>query len=112
MDSHAGTTPMPYRRDALQGAARIIARLREAVLQQENALVTEGTIELQHNSINTIPGEVFFTIHMRHPDPQVLSGLDQKLRDLVDEICREEKLDPEIDLIWEAPTVNFDPECV
>ncbi|GIR61732.1 MAG: hypothetical protein CM15mP66_11800 [Pseudomonadota bacterium] len=40
---------------------------------------------------------------MRHPDPQVLSGLDQKLRDLVDEICREEKLDPEIDLIWEAP---------
>ncbi len=70
MDSHAGTTPMPYRRDALQGAARIIARLREAVLQQENALVTVGTIELQHNSINTIPG------------------------------------------VWEAPTVNFDPECV
>ncbi len=58
---------MPYRRDALQGAARIIARLREAVLQQENALVTVGTIELQHNSINTIPGEVFFTIDMRHP---------------------------------------------
>ena len=112
MDSHAGTTPMPYRRDALQGAARIIARLREAVLQQENALVTVGTIELQHNSINTIPGEVFFTIDMRHPDPQVLSGLNQKLRDLVDEICREEKLDPEVDLIWEAPTVNFDPECV
>ena len=112
MESHAGTTRMLYRRDALQGAARIIARLREAVLQQENALVTVGTIELQHNSINTIPGEVFFTIDMRHPDPQVLSGLDQKLHDLVDEICREEKLDPEVDLIWEAPTVNFDPECV
>ena len=30
----------------------------------------------------------------------------------MDEICREEKLDPEVDLIWEAPSVNFDPECV
>ena len=30
----------------------------------------------------------------------------------MNEICQEEKLDPEVELIWEAPTVNFDPECV
>jgi len=112
MASHAGTTPMAYRRDALQGAARIVSQLREEVLQQENALVTVGTLNLQHDSINTIPGEVFFTIDMRHPDPAVLSGLDQNLRNLVEKVCREEKLEPEINLIWEAPTVTFDHECV
>ena len=112
MASHAGTTPMAYRRDALQGAARIVSQLREEVLQQENALVTVGTLNLQHDSINTIPGEVFFTIDMRHPDPAVLSGLDQNLRNLVEKVCREEKLEPEINLIWEAPTVTFDQECV
>jgi N-carbamoyl-L-amino-acid hydrolase len=82
------------------------------VLQQENALVTVGTLNLQHDSINTIPGEVFFTIDMRHPVPAVLSGLDQNLRNLVEKVCREEKLEPEINLIWEAPTVTFDQECV
>ena len=112
MASHAGTTPMAYRRDALHGAARIVSELREEVLQQENALVTVGTLNLQHDSINTIPGEVFFTIDMRHPVPAVLSGLDQNLRNLVEKVCREEKLEPEINLIWEAPTVTFDQECV
>ena len=103
---------MAYRKDALQGAARIISQLRQIVLQQENALVTIGTLNLQHDSINTIPGHVFFTIDMRHPDPSVLSGMDQKLRDLVVQVCKEEKLEPEINLIWEAPRVTFDKECV
>ena len=112
VDSHAGTTPMEYRRDALQGTARVISDIRTLVQKQPQAVVTIGSIKVRPDSINTIPGEVFFTLDLRHPDGKILSDLDRSLWDLVKNVCSFEGLGYEIDLIWEAPTVNFDEQCV
>ncbi len=80
--------------------------------EQPQAVVTIGSIKAHPDSINTIPGEVFFTLDLRHPDGKILSDLDSSFRGLVKNVCSLEGLEYEIDLIWEAPTVNFDEQCV
>ena len=103
---------MEYRRDALQGTARVISGIRTLVQKQPKAVVTIGSIKAHPGSINTIPGEVFFTLDLRHPDGKILSNLDRSLWNLVKNVCSLEGLKYEIDLIWEAPTVIFDEQCV
>ena len=110
--SHAGTTPMNFRKDPMMGAARIITGLREIVLKQPGAVGTVGRLETTPASINSIPGKVFFTVDTRHPDEKILANINLDLKKLVNSVCTEEGLENEFDLIWEAPTLNFHKECI
>ena len=38
-------------------------------------------MEVYPNSRNVIPGYVFLTIDLRHPDPEILAQMDQEMRD-------------------------------
>ena len=68
-EAHAGTTPMAVRRDALQGAAQMIAEAdRIALDNAPHAVATVGMVSVIPNSRNTIPGTAFFSADMRHPD--------------------------------------------
>ena len=67
-DSHAGTTPMKLRRDALLAAASVIQAVNAmALAHAPDAVGTVGLIEARPNSRNVVPGEVFLTIDLRHP---------------------------------------------
>ena len=58
-DSHAGSTPMPGRRDALVAASDIISRLQQLALEfSPRAVATVGEMSVMPNSRNTMPGEV------------------------------------------------------
>ncbi|HZR98634.1 MAG TPA: Zn-dependent hydrolase [Chloroflexota bacterium] len=66
---HAGTTPMDLRRDALAGAAEIIARVTEAAAAMGRpAVATAGTIAARPGAVNIVPGSCTFTIDTRHSD--------------------------------------------
>ena len=68
-DAHTGATPMPLRKNALLGAARMIERIDTIAREHAPyAVGTVGLIENRPNSRNVIPGEVFFTVDFRHPD--------------------------------------------
>ncbi|MBC8258013.1 MAG: Zn-dependent hydrolase [SAR324 cluster bacterium] len=110
--SHAGTTPMNYRRDPIMGAARIITELRKIIRKHPAAVGTVGRLETHPSSINTIPGRVFFTVDTRHPDEEILAQINQDLEILVQKICTEEQLESELTNIWKAPTINFNQDCV
>jgi len=110
--SHAGTTPMHFRKDPIMGASRIITGLREIVLKQPGAVGTVGRLETKPASINSIPGQVFFTVDTRHPNEEILAKINLDLKNLVNSICSEEGLENEFSIIWEAPTINFHEECV
>ncbi len=85
-EAHAGPTPMPRRRDALVGAARMIDAVnRIGHAHAPYACATVGSLSLSPNSRNTIPGRVFFTVDFRHPDDAVLTAMDGELR----AACRE-----------------------
>ncbi len=83
--AHAGTTPMDSRADAMAACIRMAHRLyEEAAHHQASGLrLTLGRWVVGPNSINTIPGEVEFTIDMRCVDENVLAAFDVTMRDIL-----------------------------
>ncbi len=113
MESHAGTTPMPVRRDALVAAAGIVTAVR--ALGEEfapHARTTCGVLEARPNSRNVIPGSVFLTVDMRHPDAQVLATMDARLRSAVKDSGSQEGVACTVRQILDVPAVEFHAEVV
>jgi beta-ureidopropionase / N-carbamoyl-L-amino-acid hydrolase len=112
-DSHAGTTPMDARRDALMGAARIVEQVNAiAKAHAPLAVGTVGLMEVRPNSPNVVPGEVFFTVDFRHPETEVLDSMEQMLTAVADQICAALGLGVVVTKIWDQPPVRFDADCV
>ena len=75
-ESHAGTTPMSVRRDAMGAAAAMIAAIVEhGHTFDADARVTVGHVACQPNSPSTIPGKVRFSVDVRHPSRPALQQL-------------------------------------
>lgn len=76
--AHAGTTPMNNRADAMTLARRLTDRIENAVagVPAEQLRLTFGSWQVMPNSINTVAGQVSFTIDFRHPDAEVLDYFD------------------------------------
>ena len=112
-DAHTGATPMHLRRNALVGAARLIERIEQiARAHAPLAVGSVGLVEVKPNSRNVVPGEVFFSVDMRHPEVQVLDSMEQMLVASLAEICDPLGLGTTMNRIWENPPVRFDAECV
>ncbi|MDC8016268.1 Zn-dependent hydrolase [Tahibacter soli] len=113
-ESHAGPTPMPRRRDALLGTARVIQTVNEIGLKYAPyACATVGMVQVHPNSRNVIPGRVFFTIDFRHPEDAVLAQMDADLRAAVAQIAESGKLElTKLEQIFYYKPVAFDADCV
>ncbi|MDR3517711.1 MAG: Zn-dependent hydrolase [Azospirillaceae bacterium] len=112
-DSHAGTTPMHLRRDALLGTARMIEAIHAlALVEKPLAVSTVGLVEVTPNSRNVIPGSVFFTVDLRHPDDAVLARMEQQLRDDIARIAAASGLESTVEQVWDSPAVHYDAACV
>ena len=64
--SHAGTTPMNLRRDALAAAAEWISRVETHAQSTSGLVATIGAIQVQPNAGNVIPGEARLSLDVRH----------------------------------------------
>jgi len=111
-ESHAGTTPMNRRKDAMLGAARIIDRINNIALDFPPGVSTVGLVQVSPNSRNTIPGTVFFSVDLRHPDDDVLLKMTAKLETVLAEICGGLGLAFVNREIWWSPAVHYDPGCI
>ena len=112
-EAHTGATPMRLRKNALLGAARMIERI-DAIAREHapNAVGTVGLIENKPNSRNVVPGDVFFTVDLRHPDETVLSVMEGKFRAALPEILEPMKLAYKEAMIWDSPAVKFAPDLI
>ncbi|WP_386069374.1 Zn-dependent hydrolase [Tahibacter sp. UC22_41] len=113
-ESHAGPTPMPRRRDALLGAAKII-QLVNAIGHKyaPYACATVGMLQVHPNSRNVIPGRVFFTVDLRHPEDAVLAQMDADLRAGIAAAADEAKVEvSRLEQIFYYAPVAFDADCV
>ena len=112
-EAHAGPTPMPRRRDALVGAARMIDAVnRIGHAHAPDACATVGFVEARPNSRNTIPGQVFFTVDFRHPQEDVLSAMDRELRAACTAAAATQRLEVAVAEFWHFPPTPFDPDLV
>jgi len=112
-EAHAGPTPMPRRRDALVGAARMIDAVnRIGHGHAPYACATVGFVRVSPNSRNTIPGQVFFTVDFRHPEDAVLSRMDGELRQACEGTASAIALEVEVKEFWYFPPTPFHPDLV
>ena len=112
-ESHAGSTPMPRRRDALLGAARIVELVnRIGLAHPPLAVATVGVITSRPNSRNVIPGSVFLTCEYRHPEAAVLAAMNHALHKGVRDICQAIGLEHTLRKVFDYAPVPFDPGCV
>jgi len=112
-DAHAGPTPMARRKDALVGAALMVAEVnRIGHAFQPGACATVGMVQVSPNSRNVIPGKVWFTVDTRHPDDARLSGMKTEMTAAFQRIAREKGLEVQIEEIWYVQPQPFDAACV
>ena len=112
-ESHAGSTPMPRRKDALLGAARIVELVNAIGLSKAPLGVsTVGMLNPYPNSRNVIPGEVFMTCEFRHPIDAILSEMDAALHEGVKSIAAKIGLTYDLKQVFYYAPVAFDPGCV
>jgi len=112
-DSHAGSTPMSGRRDALVGAAALIENIQKIALNHApHGVGTVGQMSVSPNSRNTIPGEVFLTVDIRNPDDHVLAIMADALSQCINEISKAYNLDIRCEEIWHNPPVEFNRTCI
>ena len=112
-ESHAGTTPMPRRADAMVACARLALEVqRIALAHAPTAVGTVGRVEVEPNSPNVIPGVVRMTVDLRHHDDTVLSAMEASLYGAIDTIGREVKVAIETKKLHDLAAIRFHPDCV
>jgi hydantoinase/carbamoylase family amidase len=78
---HAGTTPMPDRRDAALCAAAFQLEIAEAARAIENAVATVGVLSVEPGASNVIPRVARLVVDARAPDDQRVAELEQRIRE-------------------------------
>jgi N-carbamoyl-L-amino-acid hydrolase len=112
-DAHTGATPMRLRKNALVGAARVVEEVdRIAHAHAPLAVGTVGSMEVKPNSPNVVPGQVFFTVDLRHPEAAILDTMEQQFTAALDRIGAPLGLGVAMKKIWDQPPVHFDADCV
>jgi N-carbamoyl-L-amino-acid hydrolase len=112
-DAHTGATPMHLRKNALLGAARIVEQV-EAIARAHAplAVATVGSMQVKPNSPNVVPGEVFLTVDLRHPEAATLEVMETALTAALDGATTPLGLTLAKKKIWDQPPVIFDARCV
>ena len=112
-EAHTGSTPMPMRKNAGLGMARVLQLVDEiAWSHKPHAVGAAGHIDVHPNSRNVIPGKVVFTVDFRSPDLAVITDMEQRLKIGAKAICDEMGLGIEFEKVGGFDPVTFDENCV
>ena len=112
-DAHTGSTPMPMRRNAGLGMARILEKVDAIALSNApHAVGAAGHIDVYPNSRNVIPGKVVFTVDFRSPDINVLTTMENQLREEGQKVADQMELDIAFEKVGGFDPVTFDENCV
>jgi beta-ureidopropionase / N-carbamoyl-L-amino-acid hydrolase len=112
-ESHTGSTPMPKRRNAGLGMARVTELVHEIAMDyQPDAVGAIGHMEVYPNSRNIIAGKAVFTIDIRSPDKDVLDEMDARIRDGIANTAEALDIGAEVEQVGHFDPVTFDATLV
>ncbi len=112
-DSHTGSTPMPMRKNAGLGMAKVLQKVDEiAWSHAPHAVGAAGHIDVYPNSRNVIPGKVVFTVDFRSPDLSVIEDMEARLRVEGQKIADDMGLTIAFEKVGGFDPVAFDETCV
>ncbi|MBL3595082.1 Zn-dependent hydrolase [Rhodovulum sulfidophilum] len=108
--NHTGPTPMEDRKDAVLGAAHIIAEIRRLADIAEDTLYTSvARVDISPNSPNIVPGKAVLFCELRAPEPAMLDWSEASLRAALPELAAKAATRAEIVSIDRRPAGKFDP---
>jgi beta-ureidopropionase / N-carbamoyl-L-amino-acid hydrolase len=102
--SHAGTTPMSMRRDALVAAAQLVVFVNQLANSGGQQVATVGQLTVQPNAVNVIPSRVDFSLDIRDLSNEKLDVLLLAFTEKINEIANETHTQIEI-----APKLRNEP---
>jgi len=112
-ESHTGSTPMPMRKNAGLGMARILDLVDKVAWDHKpDAVGAAGHIDVYPNSRNVIPGKAVFTVDLRSPNLATIEEMEQQVATGAMDICKEMGLGIEIEKVGGFDPVEFDEKCV
>ena len=111
--SHAGTTPMPLRKDALAAFSEVVLAVERIARDLgPNAVGTIGEIKIDNPSRNVIPGDLAFTVDIRSSESATLDKLHDALQSAVAEIVVRRNVKITVEQIWRKEPTVFDTKLV
>jgi N-carbamoyl-L-amino-acid hydrolase len=110
---HAGPSPMSLRKDALVAAAQLVGAVERVARETDPIAVgTVGRLQVEPNSINTIPGRVVMSVDLRHPNPAALEAMFMGVERDAMRIADERGIGVELERFWTSDPTPFAPEVV
>jgi N-carbamoyl-L-amino-acid hydrolase len=111
--SHAGTTPMPLRRDALGAFSEVVLAVEKIAKDHgPHAVGTVGEITIDNPSRNVIAGDLKFSAEFRSPDSATMDKLHAALQAAIADIARRRKVAIDLDQIWRKEPTVFNTDIV
>jgi allantoate deiminase len=106
--NHAGTTPMPLRKDALAAASEWICRVEKIASGKSALVATVGSIAVEPNAANVIPEVARVSLDVRHScDETRRAGVAEVLA-AAEQICRRRGIALNYEQRLDQPAVALD----
>jgi len=106
--AHAGTMPMPMRRDSFRAASRFALAVAE-IGDRHDGVTTVGAVACKPGVVTAVAGETTITLDMRHIDADTLATMFAESRRAAEEAAAAEGCTVEFEHIFRIPPMPFHP---
>jgi len=106
--AHAGTMPMPMRRDSFRAASRFALAVAE-IGDRHDGVTTVGAVACKPGVVTAVAGETTITLDMRHIDAGELAAMFAESKAAADEAAAAEGCTVEWEHIFRIPPMPFHP---
>lgn len=106
--SHAGTTPMTMRRDALAGAAECALIIESRAKSVPGLVATVGDMRVRDGAGNVVAGHVEFPVDVRHARNEIRMSFCRGLFEEIETALARRQLECRIEIPMVQPAVQCD----
>lgn len=107
--SHAGTSPMDQRHDAVAAFAEWAVYVEQRARQDGDSVATVGMLHVPQGSINVVPGLVQFSLDMRAPSDLQRDALASDILNKLRAVCSERSIHLKLEETVRASAAPSDP---
>jgi allantoate deiminase len=106
--SHAGTTPMQLRKDAVAGAAEWVSEVERLALETPGLVATVGDLRTHPGAGNVVAGQLRASLDVRHANDIVRHSAVDTLLGRATSIARRRGLTVASNMLMDQPAVPMD----
>jgi allantoate deiminase/N-carbamoyl-L-amino-acid hydrolase len=107
---HAGTVPMPLRRDAAAAAAEIVLAVEKRCSGTPGLVGTVGRLGVPDGAINVIPGRCDFTMDIRAAEDAIRDAAVADILATIDRVASQRKVRVTTNRLTAASATNCSPD--